>query len=543
MKIKAPPPGSIIAGKYRVEGMIGVGGMGVVLSAVHQQLDQRVAIKVLLPEVSKHPEVLERFSREARAAAKIQGENVARVLDVGELEDGSPFMVMEYLEGRDLSQEVRTRGGLPPAEVAHWIVEACDAIAQAHAAKIVHRDLKPSNLFLARQPDGRSVVKVLDFGISKLVDPDAPALTKTSSIVGTPYYMSPEQLTAAKTVDTRADIWALGVIMYELLASAPPFYGESMPEVVAAILQNQPRPIASIRTDVPDALCAVIGQCIQTKPDDRLQNVAAVAAALAPFGFPADQERAERIARVLRVSHVPDGKMPDTELAPRVVTGSSTASPTSPTKTMPLPSSDNAGASNPLVSPSAHSRAAPPVNDAPMGVSDPPPSPQLPRPGDATMSSASSKDGGSAALAKSVAAITTPATPAPAERSRFMSVAIVAGIAVLVGGGAFIGLSSRQTKGDTSLGDAATSQVLATNNNNVAPSTAPLASSAPTALLTPIVPSASASASSHPTTTTTAATTRVTTRPSASAAPVAASASAAPATTASSKNPLDMVIK
>jgi len=217
-----PPPGTLLAGKYRVEGVLGTGGMGVVVAAHHEQLDQKVAIKLLLPEAAAHPEIVERFAREARAAAKIRGDHVARVIDVGALDDGTPFMVMEYLEGRDLAQELREARPLASTDVAHWILEACEAIAQAHAARIVHRDLKPSNLFLARQLNKSVIVKVLDFGISKSIDPDAPALTRTTSLVGTAFYMSSEQLTAAKTVDTRADIWALGVIMYELLAGTPP---------------------------------------------------------------------------------------------------------------------------------------------------------------------------------------------------------------------------------------------------------------------------------------------------------------------------------
>jgi serine/threonine protein kinase len=315
MKIQAPPPGTVLAGKYLVEGLLGVGGMGVVLTARHQQLDQKVAIKVLLPEVARHPEIVERFAREARAAAKIQGEHVARVVDVGVLDDGSPFMVMEHLEGRDLAAELRARGPLPAADVAHWIVEACEAIAQAHAAKIVHRDLKPSNLFLALQPDNRSVVKVLDFGISKIVDPDAPALTKTSSLVGTPYYMSPEQLTAAKTLDTRADIWAIGVIMYELLTGKPPFVGESMPEVVAAILKNEPISLDVVRPGLPPGFADVVASCIQTNPGQRYQSVAALSAALAPFGMQRDQLSAERIARVLGITTLEE-PIPPTEPAP-----------------------------------------------------------------------------------------------------------------------------------------------------------------------------------------------------------------------------------
>ena len=312
-----PSPGALLAGKYLVEGVLGRGGMGVVLAARHQQLDQKVAIKLLLEEARRHPEVVERFAREARAAAKIQGEHVARVIDVGVLDDGAPYMVMEHLEGRDLSAELQARGRLPVGEVVRWILEACEAIAQAHAARIVHRDLKPGNLFLARQPDGHSLVKVLDFGISKSVDPNAPALTKTSSLVGTPYYMAPEQLRAAKSVDTRADIWALGVIMYELFAGRPPFDGQSMPEIVAAILTNQPAPLDAVRADVPEALARAVERCMKSNPEERYQSVAAVAAVIAPFATGNEDARVRRIARVLGVMNpLQETLPPDTELAP-----------------------------------------------------------------------------------------------------------------------------------------------------------------------------------------------------------------------------------
>ncbi|MBX3224279.1 MAG: protein kinase [Labilithrix sp.] len=314
-----PSPGTILAGKFLVEGLLGRGGMGIVLAARHQQLDQKVAIKLLLEEARKHPDVVERFAREARAAAKIQGEHVARVIDVGVLEDGAPYMVMEHLEGRDLAAELRARGRLSVGEVVRWILEACEAIAQAHAARIVHRDLKPGNLFLARQPDGRSLVKVLDFGISKSVDPNAPALTKTSSLVGTPYYMAPEQLTAAKSVDTRADIWALGVIMYELVAGHPPFDAQSMPEIVAAILTNQPAPLDSVRAGVPEGLARAVERCMKSNPEDRYPSVAAVAYSIAPFATGNEDARVERIARVLGVMNPHTETLPpDTELAPIV---------------------------------------------------------------------------------------------------------------------------------------------------------------------------------------------------------------------------------
>ena len=191
-----PPPvaiGELVANKYRVERVLGRGGMGVVVAALHEQLAQRVAIKMLLPEAEASPNALARFTREARAAATIRGEHVARVLDVGELPGGAPYIVMEYLEGRDLAQTLTDRGTLPPEEAVSYVLQACEAIAEAHAAGIVHRDLKPSNIFVTTGPDGSPLVKVLDFGISKaLLSGSAEGqLTTTSSFVGSPIYSPP----------------------------------------------------------------------------------------------------------------------------------------------------------------------------------------------------------------------------------------------------------------------------------------------------------------------------------------------------------------
>ncbi|MEZ4314973.1 MAG: serine/threonine-protein kinase [Polyangiaceae bacterium] len=223
---KIAKPGDIVAGKYLVDRVLGVGGMGAVVAATHTQLDQRVAIKFLLPQMLGSREVVERFQREARAAAKIRSEHVVRVSDVGTLDGGVPFIVMEFLEGKDLGELLQRRGPLPVPLAVDYVLEACEALAEAHAAGIVHRDLKPSNLFLARRADETDIVKVLDFGISKQITPEAlqssPSLTRTTDVFGSPTYMSPEQLKASRDVDTRADLWALGVILFELISGAPP---------------------------------------------------------------------------------------------------------------------------------------------------------------------------------------------------------------------------------------------------------------------------------------------------------------------------------
>ena len=260
--------------------------MGVVVAATHLQLHQQIAVKLLRPEAMANPSLIERFEREARAAARVHGEHVARVIDVGKLPGGLPYIVMEYLEGEDLERTLTRRGPLPIAETVDYMLQTCEAVAEAHAANIVHRDLKPANLFLAIRPnEDQPILKVLDFGISKILEPETDAITKTSALMGTAYYMSPEQLTSAKKVDTRTDVWALGVILYELLSGKRPFEAGTMPEVVAHILENTPTPLQSLRPEVPDELCDVIRRCLR-RMDERLPTVADLATALAPFAPP-----------------------------------------------------------------------------------------------------------------------------------------------------------------------------------------------------------------------------------------------------------------
>ncbi len=303
------PVGELVAGKYRIERVLGHGGMGVVVAAMHEQLRQRVAIKMLLPEAKASPNALSRFLREARAAASIKGEHVARVLDVGELDGGSPYIVMEYLEGRDLAAILAALPEprrLPAEEAVGYILQACEAIAEAHAAGIVHRDLKPSNLFLSRRPDGTPMVKVLDFGISKalLSAGGEGTLTTTSSFVGSPIYAPPEQLVAAHEVDARADIWALGTIVYEALAGRPPYVGDSVMHVASKIFHEAPTPLGELRPELPAELVTVVMRCLEKKPEDRFQDVRGLAEGLAPFA-PAASISAERVARIVLAGSTP----------------------------------------------------------------------------------------------------------------------------------------------------------------------------------------------------------------------------------------------
>ncbi|XXY50647.1 serine/threonine-protein kinase [Sorangium sp. So ce269] len=312
--------GQVLAGKYRVERVIGAGGMGVVVAATHLQLEERVAIKLLLPAAAHSRTLAERFVREARAAVKVKSEHVARVTDVGTLESGTPYMVMEYLSGSDLSDALRTGGRMPPQAAVEYVLQACEALAEAHAAGIVHRDLKPANLFLTRRADGSPCVKVLDFGISKVATGGAdPRITDTKAVMGSPLYMSPEQLKSSRDVDARTDIWALGVILFELLAGEPPFDGATMPQLCVAIMQGVPRPLAAFRADVPPALEAVVLRCLEKMPERRFRDIGELAEALAPFAAGRARISIERISGISRSSGPP---------RPALASGSGTTAPT-----------------------------------------------------------------------------------------------------------------------------------------------------------------------------------------------------------------------
>ncbi len=310
--------GDVLAGKYRVEKVLGVGGMGVVVAAMHTELDQRVALKFLQAAAARNPSVVARFNREARAAAKIKSQHVARVIDVGTLENGTPYIVMEYLEGKDLSDILARDGRVPVGVAVDYVLQASEAIAEAHAAGFVHRDLKPPNLFLAHQSDGSSIVKVLDFGISKAIladeSPQGGSLTGTTDVFGSPMYMSPEQLKASRDVDARADIWALGTILYELMCGTAPFDRPTVAETFGAILYEQPVPLRKLRPEVPEELERIVLRCLDKDKTARLGNVAELAKALFPFAASASRISLERTSRVLRragvlVDSVPPGPL------------------------------------------------------------------------------------------------------------------------------------------------------------------------------------------------------------------------------------------
>jgi eukaryotic-like serine/threonine-protein kinase len=281
-----PVPGRVLAGKYRIDEILGRGGMGVVLAVTHVTLGQRHAMKLL--GFTPDDVSVERFVREARAAATIDSENVARVHDVGTLDDGTPYMVMELLDGADLDSILRESGPLPVPIAVGYLMQACAALAEAHAAGLVHRDVKPSNLFLTRRADGSRLVKLLDFGISKEVRTGARQLTSAGTIIGSPHFMAPEQLVSSSDVDLRADVWSLGATLFELLAGATPFTGDGATEIFASVLRDEPRSLRELRPEAPAGLEKVILRCLRKDPADRFESAAALARALAPYVALAD---------------------------------------------------------------------------------------------------------------------------------------------------------------------------------------------------------------------------------------------------------------
>jgi serine/threonine-protein kinase len=294
------PAGTVLAGKYRVVRTIGRGGMGLVVEARHTQIDTRVAIKILLREFLAFPEAPSRFLREARNASRLESHHVARVTDVGTLETGEPYMVMEYLAGEDLAYHLDSQQDpLPIQDAIDYVAQACDAIAEAHQAGIVHRDIKPANLFLTRRSDGSAVVKVLDFGVSKVVG-DAEGgmtLTQTTMILGSALYMSPEQMQSAKKVDQRTDIYALGVCLYEMLSRKLPYYADSFPELCAKIFTQPPTPLKELRPEIPEGLVQAVERALTREPDKRYQSVAEFVQALSPYARPATRTQMEVLLR------------------------------------------------------------------------------------------------------------------------------------------------------------------------------------------------------------------------------------------------------
>jgi serine/threonine-protein kinase len=302
-------------GKYRLDRIVAAGGMGLVVAATHLQLDQPVAIKFMSPLLADDGANVRRFLQEARAAAKLRSEHVVRVHDVDTLPTGTPYIVMELLEGEDMKATLERRGRLPPSEVVDCVLQACEAVAEAHLLGIVHRDLKPGNLFYCTRPDGLRFVKVLDFGVSKLLsgaqdDPADQALTGPHVIMGTPRYSSPEQLRCSSEVDVRTDIWALGVILYELIAGEPPFVANSFFEICAKVALAPCPPLQELWPEVPPGLGAVVAKCLAKDPAERHQTVADLAEALAPYASRGSLLSVQRVENIRRAQRALDATLP-----------------------------------------------------------------------------------------------------------------------------------------------------------------------------------------------------------------------------------------
>jgi serine/threonine-protein kinase len=493
-----PKEGDILAGKYRIDRVIGQGGMGMVVAAHHTTLRQNVAIKFLLPEAAKRDDATERFLREARAAVSIQSEHVARVADVGTLDTGSPYMVMEYLTGADLGQILQQRGPLPIPQAIDYVLQACEAIAEAHSLGIIHRDLKPANLFVTQRADGTPLVKVLDFGLSKATKPGAldASLTAANVVMGSPFYMSPEQIRSLKGLDTRVDIWALGIILYQLITGSRPFEAESLGALFLMIGADQPPPMHPRRPDIPPELEAAILHCLEKDPRVRTQSVAELARALAPFGEQDSHISVERILRVL-----PDG----TPFPRRGSVG------------------DNTGAGQRLAE-AAQAALAPAevVSDTAATVAlEPVPGPLVAQARTSeTATEKAVKSGSMAALATNIDESKAPATMPPAAPSRGPRVALGVGAALVLG---MVGVASVfGLRGGGKDGSAAL-QTTAVAVETVAPVTtgpqaAPSGGAPQAPSATPATSSATASA-----------------EPAATAPPVETAASAAPSASSSAK--------
>jgi tRNA A-37 threonylcarbamoyl transferase component Bud32 len=276
-----PEPGDSIGGKYTVVRKIGEGGMAVVYEVIHVRLGQRLAIKVLRPDVQDLDLVLARFEREARATAQLRSIHTARVVDVDTLPSGLPYMVLEYLEGRDLDAELYLTGPLPVVEAVDIVLQVADAMAEAHEQGVIHRDLKPSNLFVCKAGD-RRVMKILDFGISRN-EREESRITAADSYFGTPAYAAPEQLRDAASADGRSDVWSLGIILFELLTGHPPFQGTATQVIARVMTDRIPSPL-ELRPEIPKDLARVVLHALKRDTTQRYRSMRELAKALAPFG-------------------------------------------------------------------------------------------------------------------------------------------------------------------------------------------------------------------------------------------------------------------
>ncbi|MBX3230889.1 MAG: protein kinase [Labilithrix sp.] len=317
--VHAVPTAGDRVGSYIVDKLIGSGGMGVVVAAKHAQTGDAVAIKLLRPKAAGDKIHAERFAREARAIAKITSDHVVKVLDAGTLDSAAPFIVMEYLVGRDLSQMIREDGPLRLRDAADVMLQVCDAVASAHAVGVIHRDLKPSNFFVTTRPDGRPHVKVLDFGIAKAIGTDGvvdPNLTETQAVFGSPTYMSPEQIRSAKHVDHRSDIWSLGVGLYEVTTGRLPFAADNVAGLLASIVADPPYYPRGFVPDMPPVFEELVLACLHKDAKQRVQTCGDLGLALAPFATPGPDT--ERLVRSITTLSPPTHQPFPGETGPRL---------------------------------------------------------------------------------------------------------------------------------------------------------------------------------------------------------------------------------
>lgn len=298
-------PGFVFAGKYRIERQLGAGGMGAVYAARNLDLGGRVALKVMLSNTDSS-EASARFNREARAASLLRGEHIVRTLDAGKLVDGTPFIVLEYIDGVDLDAIATERGALPVAEAVGLIVQACEGVAEAHALGMVHRDLKLRNMLLTTRTDGSPLLKILDFGVVKISSTDlgqsgtnpSITLTQADALIGSAHYMAPEQIQMSSKVDARADVWSLGVCLYRLLTARRPFDGDTLAALFTAIAGRQPAPVDELRPGIPPEVARAVEHALEKSLHRRFQNVAELAGAIGHFI--GDERAFERVDAVLR---------------------------------------------------------------------------------------------------------------------------------------------------------------------------------------------------------------------------------------------------
>ncbi len=294
--------GAVLDGRFEVLRLIGRGAMGIVLEAKHLGLRQRVALKVLRPDAAASPGVAARFVREAHAAARLKSEHVVRIMDVGKLASGLPYIVMEHLQGADLARRLLEKHRLGLDEVTDYLFQTLEALAEAHRAGVIHRDLKPANLFVARLPGHTHCIKVLDFGISKLSTLGVTTeteITAASTLLGSPLYMSPEQLEDARAVEPASDIWSLGVIAYELLSGTLPFQADTLAELLDVMRKGERARLTDLCPGVPPEYAHVIERCLEADPQRRFASAKALTVALAPWA-----NTPERMVSVERILHV-----------------------------------------------------------------------------------------------------------------------------------------------------------------------------------------------------------------------------------------------